>query len=262
MQKMCGTNTVWLLAPAFHRVMPPCLEVLSAGGPGLKRPRTGAPSGMGTAAGPSQRTFNALSDTEQERMLLALAADSQPHDSQTLAAGATTASGAPLSTLLHESEEQRLLALAADTQPSQGITRLAPAAGRPTASRLAAGGASGEGRGFGQDELEDDDAALEALFEQMYEPEAGPAGTASAAAQQQPTQQQQEQQDRGHARQGNAVSRQQGQQAAADFLPRRLYVPPAREVYRVRGASVTVTSQDGERVYCQLQAPAPAGVGR
>ncbi|KAL4457647.1 hypothetical protein ABPG75_012512 [Micractinium tetrahymenae] len=233
-------------------------SLAAAGAPDGKRPRTGAPSGA--TAAPSQRTFNTLSETEEERMLLALAADSQPRDSQTLAAAATTTAGAPLSSLLHESEEQRLLALAADTQPSQGVSRMLTASGRPTSSRLAAGGGGGRGAS-GEEEFEDDDAALEALFQQMYEPEPEPAGAAGAAAQQQ-AQQAQEAQPGGHTATGAATARQQGQQSAADFLPRRQYVPPAREVFRIRGASLAVTSEDGDRVYCQLQAPAPPGVGR
>ena len=39
------------------------------------------------------------------------------------------------------------------------------------------------------------------------------------------------------------------------LLPRREYVPPAKEVFRIRGASMTVTGEGGERVYCQLEPP-------
>lgn len=221
------------------------------GAPDGKRLRTEGPS-TGRTVGPSQQTFNELSETEQERVLLALAADSQPRGGSVLAKAATTNAAAPPSSLLHESEEQLLLALAADTQPTHG---------RRPASRLAADGGCSRAAAC-QEEFVDDDAALEALFDQMYEPEPEAAGASGAGAQQQVAQQQAQGQADEQAAPGLAAARQHGQQPAADFLPRRLYIPPAREVFRIRGASVAVTSEEGERVYCQLQAPVPAGVAR
>jgi hypothetical protein len=62
---------------------------------------------------------------------------------------------------------------------------------------------------------------------------------------------------------GGGGASQPGHSQAAEFvLPRRPYVPPAKEVYRIQGASMTVTGEGGERVYCQLEPAEGAAGGR
>lgn len=226
-----------------------------------KRPRV-------AGGAPSLQTFRGMAATE-EQALLALAADSQPASQSVLGGAATTTVGgvcrtfdAPTVGHLAASEEQALLAVAAGSQPSQSVLpgRTSVVVG---GSRLG-GGRPSSFMPAGGDDMDED---LDAILDELLDEEAG--------------EQQQQQQEQGNQRTPAAAARpaagavpaavpaaappaataQQAQQGAEWLLPPRQYVPPAKEVYRIRGASLTVTSQSGERVYCSLEAP-PVGGNR
>ncbi|KAL4857961.1 Chromosome transmission fidelity protein 18 [Chlorella vulgaris] len=185
---------------------------------------------------PSQtaNTFQALSATE-EQQLLAIAADTQP--SHAAAGGGRGYSRVPAHTAstfraLGETEQQQLLALAHDSQPSQSAAE----DGRvPRASMVGSRTACQPGEGQDDDEL--DMAGLDEMLAAEKQGLADPAG-------------------------GGGASQPGPSQAAEFVLPRRPYVPPAKEVYRIQGASMTVTGEGGERVYCQLEPAEGAAGGR
>jgi hypothetical protein len=179
-------------------------------------------------------TANGLSATEEQE-LLALAAATQPSQPARSPPGltrrATTTAGAHT---LGVTEERELVALAASTQPTVGA-----AGGGATTAGLPAVPAHARNAG----EAVDLSAELEDLLD---EEEAGAGSDA--------------QRREGAA----AVGGQPGADAGPEFLlPPRRYVAPVREVFRVAGPSLEVTSESGERVYCQLYSPdtaaAPGG---
>lgn len=204
---------------------------------------------------------------------MALAGGSQA-PSQSLLGGAatTTAAGggsrrpavtAATADMLAASEEQHLVALAASTQPSQAPLGASGAAWQRSSragSPAPARGGGGGGDFF--DPMDELDALLE--MEQGEDGEeqrpaggsqhrtpaaARPAPGAAGAAAASPA-----------AEAAPAPTEQQ--QASPELaLPQRPYVPPAKEVFRIRGASLACTSESGERVYCALEAP-PAGGSR
>lgn len=260
-----------------------------APGSGVKRPRVaGAPARPAAAAeddfdddellaalaqgseAPSQSqqpTFRSLAATE-EQALVALAAGSQPSQSVLGAAAATTAAGggsrlpavtAGTAGMLAASEEQHLVELVgAGTQPSQ-LPAGASGAAWQRSSRVQAAPAGGA------DDLFDPMDELDALLEMEDEDEGGrqPAPRSvehrtPAAGRPAP----------GAAPAASPPAAVEVAPAAApqpqpvpELLPRRQYVPPAKEVFRIRGASLACTNESGERVYCAVEA-APAGGSR
>ncbi|EFN58850.1 hypothetical protein CHLNCDRAFT_50360 [Chlorella variabilis] len=206
-------------------------------------------------------TYRAMGETEEQGLLLALAADSQPSMAPRRGGASyrafTTTTGL---TMGATEEQQQLLALAAPTQPSQsqGGGGASVAVVRPPAATST----RGAGGGADDDDFDLDELLDELLDEELQEQAAargGGGGDASANA-------------GGGAQPGAAAAAVgSGQPPAAGagaaggaqaaepefLLPARQYVPPAREVYRISGASLAVTAENGERVYCQLEAPQP-----
>lgn len=217
-----------------------------------------------------QPTFRGLAATE-EQALVALAGGSQPSQSVLGAAATTTAAGggsrvpaitAGTAGMLAASEEQHLVDMVgAGTQPSQMPAGTSGAAWQRSSRVQPAAPAGGGVDDF--DPMDELDALLEMEGgeEGGHQPAAGgsqhrtpaaaarPAPSAAAGTASPPA-----------AAAAPAAAAPQPQ-PVPELLPRRQYVPPAKEVFRIRGASLACTSESGERVYCAVEA-APAGGSR
>ncbi|PRW55958.1 chromosome transmission fidelity 18-like protein [Chlorella sorokiniana] len=217
-----------------------------------------------------QLTFRGLAATE-EQALVALAGGSQPSQSVLGAAATTTAAGggsrlqavtAGTAGMLAASEEQHLVELAvAGTQPSQMPAGASGAAWQRSSRVQPAAPFHGGGGGDDFDPLDE----LDALLEMEGDEDGGrqPAAvhhTPAAAARQAPGAAAAAASPPAAAEAAPAPAA-APPQPAPELLPRRQYVAPAKEVFRISGASLACTSESGERVYCALEA-APAGCSR
>ncbi len=219
-----------------------------------------------------QATFRGMAASE-EQALVALAGGSQPSQSVLGAAATTTAAGggsrlpaltAGTAGMLAASEEQHLVALAgAGTQPCQVPAGPSSAAWQRSSHARPAAPAGGSSDDF-FDPMDELDALLEMEGDDEggRQPAAGsaehrtpaaaarPAPAAAAAAASPPA---------AATAAAPAAAPAPQPQPAPELLPRRQYVPPAKEVFRIRGASLACTSESGERVYCAVEAAAAGG---
>ena len=237
-----------------------------------------------------QPTFRGLAATE-EQALVALAGGSQPSQSVLGAAATTTAAGggsrvpaitAGTAGMLAASEEQHLVDLVgAGTQPSQMPAGTSAAAWQRSSRVQPAAPAGGGADDF--DPMDELDALLEMEGgeEGGHQPAAGgsqhrtpaaaarPAPGAAAGGSQHRTPAAAARPTPGAAAGAASPPAAVAAPAAAaaqpqlvpELLPRRQYVPPAKEVFRIRGASLACTNESGERVYCAVEA-APVGGSR
>lgn len=102
-----------------------------------------------------------------------------------------------------------------------------------------------------QQQPDDNDAAIEAALEKFMLLQSSQAtGVGAAAGSVAGVADQLQQQVQGREREG-----------AEEIIPRRVAPPPCRSVLGVTGDYMTVTSESGERVYCQLEGSRGSGLG-